>query len=143
MDVDQSVAANHLAQAKHLYQKGQYTQAIKHLTRSISENGKNWEVYYYLGLCEQKTGRFDRSIGSFNNSLKYCTAPGSTISNIYLALGVSWEHEGYLYKAGDTYAVALRLNPTLIEAETGIKRIEAKVAKAEAEKKNKKDAQAF
>ena len=66
-----SVSDNHLDQGKHLYFKGKFNQATKHFIRSIANNRKNWEAYYYLGLTQQKKKRFDRAIGSFNNSLKF------------------------------------------------------------------------
>ena len=117
-------------------------QAIKHLTRSIAGHPENWESHYYLGLCQQQTGRFDRSIGSLSKSLKYCPVDHRLRGNVYYALGLGWEKEDYLHKAGEKYRTAWRLNPELVEAKAAIKRIEIKTAKAEKEKK-KKNTKAF
>ena len=137
-------SANHLELGKMLHREGRWRQAIKHLTRSIAGDRENWEAHYYLGLCQQKIGRFDRAIGSFSNSLKYCTAEPIVIGNIYYGLGLSWEKEGYWHKAAETYATAQQLNPALVKAEAGLKRVEAKSAAAEAEKKKKlKNTEAF
>lgn len=134
----------HLKQGKHLYLKGKYNQATKHLTRSISGQSENWEAHYYLGLCQQKSERFDRSIGSLSKSLKYCPVGHRLRGNIYYALGISWENEDYLHKAGEKYREAHRLNPDLVEAKAAIKRIEIKTAKAEKKmKKKKKTTKAF
>ncbi len=139
----QAVAANnHLEQGKALYFKGKHNQAIKHLVRAISNDFKNWEAHYFLGLCQQKTRRYDRSIGSFNNSLKFCPSDNVTLACLSYVLGVSWEKEGYLHKAGEKYACALKMNPGLSEARAGIERIRVKTIKAEA-RKDERDKKAF
>jgi tetratricopeptide (TPR) repeat protein len=139
----QVVAANnHLEQGKALYFRGKHNQAVKHLIRAISNDFKNWEAHYFLGLCQQKTRRYDRSIGSFNNSLKFCPSDKVILARLSYALGVSWEKEGYLHKAGDKYAHALKMNPGLSEARAGVKRIRAKTIKAET-RKDKRDKKAF
>ncbi|MCP4569744.1 MAG: hypothetical protein GY841_19360 [FCB group bacterium] len=133
----------HLQQGKHLYLKGKYKQATKHLTRSITGYGENWEAHYYLGLCQQKSERFDRSIGSLSKSLKYCPVKHRLRGNIFYALGISWENENYLHKASEKYREAQRLNPELVEAKAALIRIEIKTAKADKKMKKKKTTKAF
>ncbi len=132
------VSDNHLEQGKHLYFKGKYNQAIKHFVRSIANNRENWEAYYYLGLTQQKQARYDRSIGSFNNSLKYAPVDRKVRAEIHFALGMSWEEEGYLYRAKDKYTQAVRLNPQLGRAKVGLERVKNKTLKAEKEKEQEK-----
>ncbi len=134
------VADSHFDQGKRLYFTGDYYQATKHFIRSIATNRMNWQAHYYLGLCQQKTGRFDRAIGSFNNSLKFCPSDDDVIARINYALGISWENEGYLHKARAKYGYAFKLNPTLMEAKAGMDRVEAKVTQAEAAKAQKEKA---
>lgn len=132
-------ADNHLEQGKALYFKGKHTQAIKHLTRSISANFKNWESHYFLGLCQQKMERYDRSIGSFNNALKYCPSEKLIIAKISYNLGFSWEKEGYLHKAAEKYGYALKMNPDLAAAQSGADRIKSKTGDSDKTKKNKNE----
>jgi tetratricopeptide (TPR) repeat protein len=132
-----TVSDNHLDVGKKLYFKGKYNQATKHLVRSIANNKENWEAFYFLGLTQQKQERYDRAIGSFNNSLKYAPINRSVRAKIHFALGISWEEEGYLYRAKDKYSQAARLDPRLDSAKVGIERVTAKTLKAEKEKKEK------
>lgn len=131
------VTANHLEQGKHLYAAGKYGQAVKHFVRCISTDNQNWEAYYYLGLAQQKQTRFDRAIGSLNNSLKFAPPSNQVRAGIFYALGVSWENEGYLDKAHNYYKEASRLDPRLSTAQTAIGRVEAKRLKAESGKKTR------
>jgi len=123
------------------YAQGKYHQAIKMLTKSISANPDNWKAYYYLGLCQQKTKRYDRSLVTFNNSLKYGPADKLIIAEINYLLGISWEKTGYADKARSKYSYALRLNPDLTEARLALKRIE--IADAKNNKGKKKDLRGF
>jgi tetratricopeptide (TPR) repeat protein len=132
------VSNNHLEQGKKLYYKGKYKQAIKHFVRSIANNRENWEAYYYHGLAQQKLNRYDRSIGSFNYSVRYAPPDRVIIAKINLALGESWEEEGYLDLATEKYTQAVRLNPKLDSAKVGLERIKIKTMKAEKEKKSRK-----
>jgi len=131
------VSDNHLNQGKKLYFKGKYNQAVKHFVRSIANNRENWEAYYYLGLAQQKQERYDRSIGSFNNSLRYVPMDRVIVAKINLALGESWEEEGYLDRATEKFSQAARLDPKLNSARLALKRVHAKTLKAEQEKKSR------
>jgi len=135
-------ADNHLEQGKALYFKGKYAQAIKHLMRSITNNYNSWESHYFLGLCQQKKERYDRSIGSFNNALKYCPPEKLIIAKITYNLGFSWEKEGYLHKAAEKYSLALKMNPDLAAAQLGTERIKSKTADSDKTQENK-DEKAF
>lgn len=137
------VSDNHLEQGKRLYFKGKYNQATKHLIRSIANNNNNWEAYYYLGLTQQKRERFDRAIGSFNNSLKYAPTDRIVRAQIHYALGVSWENEGYLSKAGEKYKRAIKLNPDYKQAKVAAGRVKDKALKAETRKKKAKGSKAY
>jgi len=140
------VSDNHLEQGKHLYFKGKFNQATKHFIRSIANNRENWEAYYYLGLTQQKKERFDRAIGSLNNSLKYAPADRKIRAKINYAIGVSWEQEGYLLKADNIYKQANRLDPEFTQAKVALERIKTKNMQAEKAKKkskNKKSREAF
>ncbi len=132
------VSDNHLEQGKKMYYKDKYSQAVKHFVRSIANNRENWEAYYYLGLAQQKQGRYDRSIGSFNNSVRYAPPNRAIIAKIDLALGESWEEEGYLDRATEKYSQAARLDPKLNSARLALKRVQAKTLKAEQEKQSRK-----
>ncbi len=132
------VSGNHLEQGKKLYYKGKYNQAVKHFVRSIASNRENWEAYYYLGLAQQKQGRYDRSIGSFNNSIRYAPPDRPTIAKINYALGESWEEEGYLDRATEKFSAAMRMDPKLGSAKLGLERVKAKTLKAEQEKQSRK-----
>lgn len=127
-------AGKWLEQGIENYRLGNYNRAIKELTRSIAAFRPNWETHYYLGLSQQKVGHYDRAIGAFNNSLKYCPPDRLIIADINCALGLSWEKSDFLHKAESKYRYALRLNPELTEAQTGINRVRAKEAQTEAEK---------
>jgi len=129
---------NHLDQGKRLYFLGKYDQATKHFIRSIANNRESWEAYYYLGLTQQKREQYDRSIGSFNNSLTYAPADRELRARINFALGVSWENEGYLLKAQERYQKALNLSPGYTQAKVAVDRVTARHLKAELEKKNTK-----
>ncbi len=131
------VSDNHLEQGKKLYYKGKYKQAIKHFVHSISNNKENWEAYYFLGLAQQKQKRFDRAIGSFNNSLKYAPIDRAIRAKIHYSTGICWEEEGYLYRAKDKYTQAVRLDPRLDSAKAGLERVTTKTVQAENEKKEK------
>lgn len=132
------VSDNHLEQGKHLYFKGKFNQATKHFIRSIANNRENWEAYYYLGLTQQKKDRYDRAIGSLNNSLKFAPPDQEIRAKINYALGISWEHEGYLVKANDKYKKAYKLNSKYTQAKVAIDRIKTKTLKAEKIKKSRK-----
>jgi tetratricopeptide (TPR) repeat protein len=132
------VSDNHMEQGKKLYFKGKFTQATKHFIRSIANNRENWEAYYYLGLTQQKRERFDRSIGSFNNSLKFAPHDNILRAKIHYALGVSWEHEGYFTKANEKFKLALSLYPGYKQAGVAMKRVKTKTLQAESRKKAKK-----
>lgn len=135
------VSDNHLEQGKHMYYKEKYPQATKHLVRAIANDAHNWDAYYYLGLVQQKQQQWDRSIGSFNNSLKFCPQASPFLGDIYIAIGFSWEKEGFLDKAGEKYNYALKINPEHAGARAGLERIKDKQTKAE--KKKKMDKHAF
>jgi len=136
----QNLAAdNHVEQGKRLYYKGKYTQATKHFIRALANNKRNWEAHYYYGLTQQKLNHYDRSIGSFTNAIKYCPQSADIVAEITCCLAVSWEEEGFLYKARDKFNEALKLSPDLDFARVGVKRVEAKVLNAESKSKNKKD----
>ncbi len=137
------VADNHLEQGKHLYFKGKYDQATKHFVRSIANNRRNWEAYYYLGLTQQQQKRHDRAIGSFNNSIKYVPADVETRARVYYALGISWEEEGYLVNAKEKFKMALKFQPGYTQARVAIERVNNKALQAESRKKTRKDAKAF
>jgi tetratricopeptide (TPR) repeat protein len=139
---ENQVSEDHLAQGKLMYHKGEYGQATKHLVRALDNNQENWEAYYYLGLVEQKQGQYDRSIGAFNNCLKYCPTTHPLLTEIYLALGESWEKEGYLDKAKEKYSLALGIDPRQPEAKAAMERIRQKELKADATK-NKDNKGAF
>lgn len=132
-------ADNHVEQGKKLYFKGKYVQAEKHLIRSIAKDFRNWEAHYFLGLCQQKLARFDRSIGSFGNALKYCPNDKLIVAKVSFNLGYSWEKEGYLKKAAEKYKFALKMNPNLAAARAGADRIKAKGEKADKASSDKKD----
>jgi tetratricopeptide (TPR) repeat protein len=132
------VSDNHLEQGKRLYFKGKYNQATKHFIRSIANNSENWEAYYFLGLTQQKKERFDRSIGSFNNSLKFAPADRMIRSQINYALGLSWEQENYLAKAAEKFNKAIKLNPNYTQAKVAAGRVKDKTLKAETRKKKGK-----
>jgi tetratricopeptide (TPR) repeat protein len=132
-----AVSDNHLVQGKRLYFKGKFNQATKHLIRSIANNRENWESYYYLGLTQQKKNRYDRAIGSFNNSLKHAPVDREIRAKINYALGVCWEHDGYFVKASDNYNRAIKLNPDYTQAKIAAQRVKDKALKAEAKKKKK------
>jgi tetratricopeptide (TPR) repeat protein len=129
-------AGNHLEQGKQMYYRGEFTQATKHLVRSIASNHENWEAHYYLGLVQQKTGRYDRAIGSFNNSLKYGPPDAKMMAQINYCLGISWENEGYWEKAKEKFSLALQFDPKLDGAKSAVDRVSAKAIEA---KKSKKD----
>jgi len=139
---EDQVSDDHLAQGKQMYRKGEYGQAIKHLIRALDNNQQNWEAYYYLGLVEQKQGQYDRSIGAFNNCLKYCPSAHPLLTEIYFALGESWEKEGYLDKAKEKYGLSLGINPELPAAKSALERIKQRELKADAAK-TKEDKGAF
>lgn len=132
------VSNNHLEQGKKLYYQGKYDQAVKHFVHSIANDRENWETYYFLGLTQQKQERYDRSIGSFNNSVRYAPPDREVLARINLALGESWEQSGYLDRATDKYSQAVRLNPKLDSAKVALERIKIKTMKAEQEKKSRK-----
>lgn len=132
------IANNHLEQGKRLYFQAKYDQATKHFIRAIANNREDWEAYYFLGLTQQKKKRYDRSIGSFNNSLKYAPQDRLLRAKINYALGLSWENEGYLIEAQEKFKLAQRLDPTYKQAKAASKRIELKTAKAE-KQSGKKD----
>lgn len=132
------VSNNHLEQGKKMYYQGKYNQAVKHFVHSIANNRENWEAYYYLGLAQQKQGRYDRSIGSFNNSVRYAPPDRVVIAKINLALGESWEEEGYLDRATEKFSQAARLDPKLGSAKIGLERVKAKTLKAEQKKQSRK-----
>ena len=132
-------ADNHLEQGKALYFKGKYSQASKHLVRSIANNFRSWESHYFLGLCQQKQGRHDRAIGSFNNALKFCPIDKLIAAKLSYHLGFSWEKEGYLHKASEKYSSALKLNPDLAAAQMGVERIKAKTENADTKTDGKDD----
>jgi tetratricopeptide (TPR) repeat protein len=131
-------STGHLEQGKRLYYRGKYNQAIKHLIRAIANDRKNWESYYFLGLSQQKKKQYDRSIGSFNNSLKYCPPNPLIQAKVHFSLGLSWEQEGYFHRAQEKYVLALDFNPKYTNAKMGIDRVKAKALKAEKNKKKKK-----
>lgn len=130
-------AENHTEQGKRMYFKGKYKQAVKHLSRAIAKNQDQWEAHFYLGLCQQKIKRYDRSIGSFNNSLKYCPPDREIIAQLNFYLGKSWEEEGYLAKARDKYILVLKVSPQYAPAKVGLNRIETKSAQAKLKAKKK------
>ena len=86
---------------------------------------------------QQKQKRYDRSIGSFNNSLKYAPIDRAIRAKIHYTLGISWEEEGYLHQAKDKYMQATRLDPRLDSAKIALERVTAKTLQAEKEKKEK------
>ncbi len=140
MNKGQAIATdNHLEQGKALYFKGKYKQAAQHLVKVITTDFENWEAHHFLGLCQQRQKRYDRSIGSFNNALKFCPAEKQTLAKISYHLGLSWEREGYLYKAAEKYEYALKLDPRLAAARAGSDRVKAKTEKAEKSAKAKKE----
>ncbi len=132
------VSDNHLEQGKKLYYKGKYNQSVKHFVRSIANDRENWEAYYYLGLAQQKQNRYDRSIGSFNNSVRYAPPDRVIIAKVNLALGESWEEEGYLDRATEKFSQAARLDPKLGSAKLALERVKVKTMKAQQEKKSRK-----
>jgi tetratricopeptide (TPR) repeat protein len=139
---ENQVADDHVTQGKLMYRKAEYGQAIKHLIRALDNNPENWEAYYYLGLVEQKQGQYDRSIGAFNNCLKYAPSAHPLLTEVYLALGASWEKEGYMDKAKEKYTLSLSLNPEQPEAKAALERIKQQELKADAAK-NKENKGAF
>lgn len=142
-DSKATVSDNHLDQGKHLYFKGNYNQATKHFIRSIANNRENWEAYYYLGLTQQKSNRFDRAIGSLNNSLKFAPDDPLVRSDINYALGISWEAEGYFLKADEKFKAAWKLNPKNPQTRAAIERVKNKTLQAQSREKNQKGKKAF
>lgn len=48
--------------------KGNYNEAIKRLTRLLSQTARA-DAYYYLGVCYQNIGQYEKSIEAFQDSL--------------------------------------------------------------------------
>ncbi|MEZ5357966.1 MAG: tetratricopeptide repeat protein [Candidatus Zixiibacteriota bacterium] len=131
---------NHVEQGKRLYLVGKYSQATKHFIRAITNDHENYEAYYYMGLTQQKQNRFDRSISSFKNALKYAPEDILIHAQITYSMAVSWEKEGMMERAGELYKRALTLNPSHAPAKAGAERIQLQLAKTH---KKKKDPKAF
>lgn len=58
-------------QAKELYNKGEYQQAIPIFKKVIKENPKKADdAYYYVGMCKSKMEDYGQAVDSFTQALK-------------------------------------------------------------------------
>ena len=129
---------NHVEQGKRLFLIGKYTQATKHFIRAITNDGGNWEAYYYMGLTQQKQGHFDRSITTLKNALKHAPDDIEIHARITYATAVSWEKDGQYERAADLYKKTLTLNPSHAPAKAGIERAQLKAEELKPKEQNPK-----
>ncbi|SYZ74315.1 hypothetical protein TRIP_C60585 [Candidatus Zixiibacteriota bacterium] len=118
-----TAATEHLKQAKMFYARDKYKQALQHCEKAIEFDNRNWEAYYYLGLCMQKRHEYASAANALKQGLQYTPDNRLVRSEIHAAIGYCWENLGRFEDARKEYSVSLTFNPGNQNAQDGQNRV--------------------
>jgi tetratricopeptide (TPR) repeat protein len=118
-----NASIEHLRQAKIFYARDKYKQALQHCEKAVSFDSRNWEAYYYMGLCMQKRKDFARALETFRTGLRYVPDNRLVKAEMHFALGYCFENMGRLEEARSEYETSLTYNPNNDSARKGSNRV--------------------
>jgi len=118
-----NASIEHLRQAKIFYARDKYKQALQHCEKAVSFDSRNWEAYYYMGLCMQKRKDFARAVETIRTGLKYVPENKLVKAEMHFALGYCFENMGRLDEARSEYETSLTYNPNNDSARKGSNRV--------------------
>jgi tetratricopeptide (TPR) repeat protein len=118
-----TAATEHLKEAKMFYARDKYKQALQHCEKAIEFDNRNWEAYYYLGLCMQKRHEFTQAVDALKKGLILSPDNRLVKSEMHAAIGYCWENLRMFDDARREYNTSLSFNPGNQAARDGQNRI--------------------
>jgi tetratricopeptide (TPR) repeat protein len=97
-------------------QRGQYEAAIEHISRAITNDGKQAGYYINLGNAQSALGKLDDAVASFRRAV----AIQPNLAEAHCSLGNALKHQGKLHEAVTCYCLALELKPELAVAHSNL-----------------------
>ena len=105
------------------YHEGNYKAAAGVFHQAVKEFPADWRFYYYLGVTQYETKKYDSAVINLESSLNLAPDDRLTRSTIYLFLGESWERLEFPGRAMLNFHTALNLNPESEEARLALYRL--------------------
>jgi Flp pilus assembly protein TadD len=93
----------------------EYMDADKWLSKSVQEDSRNWETWYYLGRTKYNENRFEEAANAFRQALKLSPENVKAEDN----LGLSYEGLGRREEAEKAYRDAIRWQSQLLPQNPG------------------------
>jgi tetratricopeptide (TPR) repeat protein len=118
-----TAATEQLKEAKMFYARDKYKQALQHCEKAIEFDNRNWEAYYYLGLCMQKRRDFAEAAAALKRGLQFSPDNRLVKSEMHAAIGYCWENLKQFEDARKEYDISLSYNPANQAAREGQNRI--------------------
>lgn len=105
--VSKEIKPDYIVMAKNLVNLGHYSLAIVHLKDALKINGKNPELFYLLGKCNRKLGKFHEAEQRFHQALNL----DNEYASAYNGLGITYRHLNYKHRQIDAFEKAVGFNP--------------------------------
>jgi tetratricopeptide (TPR) repeat protein len=100
--------------------------AISEFEQASSNPTIRFDSYIMLGNCFMEKGAYDKSIEHYKMASEVRGLSGDKLARIQLNLGLAYEANGMISEALDSYALALKLDPSSSEAKEKIRRLQQK-----------------
>ena len=103
-----------------------YDYAIAEFELASSKLSKKFDCCIMLGSCLIEKGDYDKAIAYYQMASEIPGLPDEKLARLRFHLGLAYEKKGMVSEAIDTFALALRLDHTLSEAQEKIKGLQGK-----------------
>ncbi len=103
-----------------------YDYAIPEFELASSSPSMKFDCSIMLGTCLMEKGEYDKAIEYYERASEIPGLPDEKLARLRFHLGLAYEKKGMVSEALDTFTLALKLDPTLSEAQEKIKELQGK-----------------
>ena len=101
-----------------------YDYAVSEFEKAASDESMKFDCYIMLAGCLMEKGDYDKSIQYYTMASKLGGLPNEKMARLHFNLGLALEAKGMISQALRTFAIALRLDHSLSEAEEKIRKLQ-------------------
>ncbi len=98
--------------------------AISEFELASSTPSIEFDCYIMLGSCFMEKGDYDKSIGYYRKASKIKGLSNEKLAQLHFNLGLAYEANGMVSEAIDTFALVIKLDHSLSEAQEKIKKLQ-------------------
>ena len=98
--------------------------AISEFETALTNQSLKFDCYIMLGACYMQKGQYEKSIDHYKTASQIEGLSEEKLARLHLSLGLAYEANGTMPEATEEFKLALKFDPSLIEAQEKIKKLQ-------------------